>query len=85
MVFDIQLKESPFLKWLSQGSTQLEFKSKTTIEKSMTVNILTMIDGRTITIAEDALVSFDGYYETFTRNSEVFRVIKELKSQAYSL
>jgi len=77
--------ESKFITWLAQGESRLEMYSKTTIERTLSLTILTMLDGRTIVVVEDTMVSFDGFYETFTKDSEVYRVIKELKNQNYFL
>jgi len=79
-------RKSCFLKWLEKGSTQLESVGRATIDKSLSVKTFKLLDGRQFTLAEDALVSYDGgYYLSITRGSDELKAIEAINQQQYKL
>ena len=75
-----------FLKWLEEGSTQLKSVGRVTVDKSLSVKTFVLLDGRQFTLAEDALVSYDGgYYLSITRGSDELKAIEAINQQQYKL
>lgn len=67
-----------FLKWLGEDYKVTSIQ-KTVLGKTMTVNTVTLSDGRVFVEAERALVSYDGgFYMSYRKGDETDKVIETI-------
>jgi len=63
---------SNFIKWV--GNSKIKSQKSQTIANTMSIYIYTLDDDRVFVVADCALISYDGgFYEAFTKGSEMFK------------
>ena len=71
-------KTNHFLQWLGEDYKVTSVK-KTVMGNTMTLNTVTLSDGRVFVEAERALVSYDnGYYMSYRKGDETDKVIETI-------
>jgi len=69
---------SHFIKWL--GNSTIKSQKSQTIAGTMTITTYTLDDDRVFVVADNALVSYDGgFYESFNKDGDIFKVIRCLE------